>query len=124
MSKQELVPNSHPADFLGHLSQLMREPSFRKFHQEYFSTWSDSKASLMLIKTYFLIESELSRQGFIANEDEIIEVIRRLMKHRECRRYLVDSMVSFINDDQDFSRNFAQLINQETTKILRIEGSP
>jgi len=99
-----------PLDFIHHLEQIMTDPTCRSFFDEYFKTWGDIKATLMLIKAYLMIDTETNRiYGRSLPPTVISDILRHVIKDSETRRYLVDSMEKFMKES---NQNFNQICHQ------------
>jgi hypothetical protein len=131
-STQESQISTRPSDFMSYLATLMADPIFRGFYREYFATWSDSKASLMLIKAYLMIEHELSKRTDYLLPDHmntdidphiVIEILQKLMKHSQYRHYLVQSMDLYMKNEQDFTHMFNELVWKDTDKLSVLRGA-
>jgi predicted nucleic-acid-binding protein len=95
----EYAVEKNSGGFMGRLRDLMENDSFREFATEYFSTWDDTKASMMLIHHYMLIEGEyLERTGKNLESDKIIEILKTIMANSECRKIIVDNMSKFFEN--------------------------
>ena len=120
----EIVKYEDPLNFIHHLEQIMTDPTFRCFFDEYFKTWGDTKATLMLMKAYIMIEEETKKiYGKDQNFDSSIvsEILRNVLKNSETRKYLVESMESFMSNThrKTFNEICLQTIQQKNIFLIK-----
>lgn len=91
-----------PDGFMDRMAQIMAEEPVKNFFRDYFSTWSDARAALMLLQTYIVIDDEYRRQtnGKSMPSDEIAAIVREMVRDSECRKLLVDAMTQFSNGNE------------------------
>lgn len=110
---------SQPDDFLSRLHKIMRDPEIVKFFQMYFSTWSDTRASLMLMNVYLLVEEEFEQSvGRKPKGTDVASVVRQLMIDASYRRMIVDSFNEYTtNIHTNFHQNIRSLIADNKLSI-------
>ena len=113
------IHKDKPLDFIHHLEIIMTDPTFRAFFDEYFKTWGDTKATLMVMKAYLMIEEETKKTSRKISSKEISEILRQILLNRETRRYLVESMESFMKSEhrQTFNQICHDTIKKQTLLI-------
>ena len=83
--------------FLDKLSDIMSDPQFRNFIEEYFETIDDVKTVLMMIKTYSLLRSNiLKNTGVEPTKEEMVQIMRSAIGDKEFRVMMVDSLNNFM----------------------------
>jgi hypothetical protein len=96
-------------DFLSILAILMNDYDFKDFCKTNLSTWSDSKAALMMINMYVIIDEECGEK---LSSTEIINIIRQMMKNTDTRNALITSMIKYIeNPDSKFKTHIKNYIS-------------
>lgn len=103
-------------DFFEELATVMSNEEFRKFFTEYFGSWDDIKAIMMIMKTYEYIDSEYQERtgGKMMEPSKIADVMRAIMKKHEFRKIMVEGVNEFMDNRQKFKDTYR--------KYLAIEG--
>lgn len=85
-------------DCLSIVAKLMSDDTFRDFFTEYFSTWSDARAVLMLMNGYvFIEETFISHTGKKPKPNDVLYILRKMMMNGDYRRIIRDSMLQFLD---------------------------
>ena len=96
---QVTVPNNaqqKAEGFMQRMAVVMADENVKSFFRDYFSTWSDARAALMLLQTYIVIdEAYLQKTGTRMSSEQISAVVREMVSDKECRKILVDAMSQF-----------------------------
>lgn len=104
--------------FLERLGAVMRDAQVQAFFQDYFATWSDGKAALMLIHAYVAIEQVLVRDGIRATSDEIVALVRLAVADKDTRKLLVDAMQHYVSDNNTRFVEAVQRVVQASHLLL------
>lgn len=102
--------SASPSTFYEHLSALMSDPVFRSFVERYFSTWSDSKATLMLMHLFAFVSDEYTNEtGQRLDDAQCLQLVRALMDDVDCRGLVVQGMKRFMDaENESFLKAYRQ----------------
>lgn len=119
MKNAMLTTYTAPDDFLSSMGRIMRDPDVVKFFRTYFSTWSDTRASLMLMNVYILVEEEFeSVMNTKPREHEVAGIVRQLMLDSTYRRMIIDSFNEYTsNIHTNFQNNIRTLVHDKKLTI-------
>ena len=82
---------------------LMNQKDFRMLFDNHFHDFSEIKSILLIMKTYQYLENLYVKQHHVLpNKEYMSRGIRNLMANGEARRFLVNSTVTFMNDEDKF----------------------
>ena len=102
-SSQDSTSEDEPRDFMVKLGKIMSDPQFKGFFKDYFNDWSDIKTAIMFMKTYAFIDEEYYKStGHHMDPEELVEVLRKMMKDRDCRQLIVQNMDGYMNGKTKF----------------------
>lgn len=120
-SASSTTPSS-PHDFIERLAEIMTDPAVRSFFNDYFKTWSDGQACLMLMHAYNVIDETYARKngGARLTSDQIVPLVRRAVSNADCRKVLCTAMQRYISDDVSV---FANILQQETIEQTQPQGT-
>ena len=90
--KGPVTKHTNPDTFLGKLGDVMEDPNFRSFFDENFGTWDDCKAVLMVMKGYQVLRNTNKE----ASKEEILVTLEKMLKKRETRKQLCNTMNDFM----------------------------
>jgi hypothetical protein len=93
--------------FFQFIDIIMNDEKLRGFIDEFFDDWDDVKTSILVMKTYQIIDLELKRIENIGNykinmdnrRKLMIGLIKEMMTDSECRQELVRNMNVFMGMD-------------------------
>jgi hypothetical protein len=102
-------------DYLSTMAVIMT-PVFRKFFRSAFSTWTDTKATVMMMKMYMFIGDTY---GTRLTSHQIVEIIRKLIGDTQCRGVIVNIMSEFIEGNGNFECLCKKLINEYAVGKLK-----
>ena len=93
--------------FFQFIDIIMNDEKLRGFIDEFFDDWDDVKTSILVMKTYKIIDLELKRIENIGNykinmdnrRKLMIGLIKEMMTDSECRQELVRNMNVFMGMD-------------------------
>jgi hypothetical protein len=102
--------------FFQFIDLIMTDDKLRGFIDEYFSDWDDVKTSILVMKTYQVVESEMKRleetgvsRISISNRRKLmIGLIKEMMTNSECRQELVRNMNVFMGTEHLNCRNMIE----------------
>lgn len=118
---KELVLREKPLDFIHHLETIMTDSTFRSFFDEYFKTWGDTKATIMVMKAYLMIEEETKKLEKEIAPAQISQILREILINSETRKYLVESMETFMKPEHrtSFNQICHETISKYSTKLIK-----
>ena len=97
--------------FMEKMAQVMSNPEFCEFFNEYFKDWSDTKASLMMMKTYaFVDEQYINQTGQKLSSEEIMIIVKKMVMNSDYRQLLVNEMDNFITNKGRFLEYYQKSI--------------
>ncbi len=93
--------------FFQFIDIIMTDEKLRGFIDEFFGDWDDVKTTILIMKTYQVIDIELKRlednDKYKINSDErrklMIGLIKEMMTNSECRQELVRNMNVFMGTE-------------------------
>ena len=93
--------------FFQFIDIIMTDEKLRGFIDEFFGDWDDVKTTILVMKTYQVIDIELKRlednDKYKINSDErrklMIGLIKEMMTNSECRQELVRNMNVFMGTE-------------------------
>ena len=93
--------------FFQFIDIIMNDEKLRGFIDEFFGDWDDVKTTILVMKTYQVIDIELKRlediDKYKINTDErrklMIGLIKEMMTNSECRQELVRNMNVFMGTE-------------------------
>ena len=105
--------------FFQFIDLIMTDDKLRGFIDEYFSDWDDVKTSILVMKTYQVVESEMKRLeetgvskiSRISSSNRrklMIGLIKEMMTNSECRQELVRNMNVFMGTEHLNCRNMIE----------------
>ncbi len=108
--------------FFQFMDILMNDDNLRGFIDDFFSDWDDVKTSILMMKTYQLIDMEIKnveQTGTLQIEPSnrrklIIGLVKEMMTNSECRQELVRNMNQFMGMDH---LNCRKLIEQRVPEL-------
>jgi len=100
-------------------NRFMTDEKIRGFIDEFFGDWDDVKTTILVMKTYQVVDSELKRLEengkYKINIEErrklMIGLIKEMMTNSECRQELVRNMNVFMGTEHG---NCRKLVEQKT----------
>ncbi len=103
--------NAKQNGFLSRLQDIMTDEKVETFFKDYFSTWSDTKAALMLMQTYVSIDdSYFAQVGQRMPPEQIVVIVRKMIGDADCRKILVEAMNQYTTDsDSKFLEAYKQV---------------
>lgn len=109
-------PPSQCDNFMGRLATVMSNEHVRDFFADFFDTWFDTKAALMMLHVYGCIDVEYTKQtGERLTSTEIVEVMRQMFDNSECRHVLVTAMTEFLDlQNQSFLDVYRRVAPNQT----------
>lgn len=119
-TKREIVRSGHKSlesnPFFQFVDLLMSDDNIRKYIDQFFGDWDDIKTTVMVMKTYQVVEEEIKRleaNGKLRMTAEIrrkfmIGLIKEMMTNGDCRAELVVKMNDFMGGTY---KNCRTLIN-------------
>ena len=109
----------HSGGFLGILSDVMRNPSFRELFDSYFNTWDDVKAVFMLMKVYQIIDRKLKEKNVEISSDQMVFIVQSAFSDGKFRRLITNDMNEFTEKNVDFdSGSFGELVDTILNKNM------
>jgi len=90
--------------FFTFLDKIMSDPELRGYFDEFFETWSDIRASIMIMKTYQMVDQHL-KDSHVSFSDStqrskiMIGIIKGMLSDSSCRQEMVKNMESFENGE-------------------------
>ncbi len=105
--------------FFQFIDVIMNDEKLRGFIDEFFSDWDDVKTTILIMKTYQVVDTELKRleengKYKINIEDRrklMIGLIKQMMTNSECRQELVRNMNVFMGTEH---LNCRKLVEEKT----------
>ena len=93
--------------FFQFIDLVMNDQNTRQYIDEFFSDWDDIKTSVMIMKTYQVVEQELrsyeeSSGNQMSNERRrllLVSLVKEMMTNGECRQELIRNMNQFMEGD-------------------------
>ena len=125
-SQETLIKNGQKSlktnRFFQFIDIIMNDEKLRGFIDEFFDDWDDIKTSILVMKTYQIIDLELKRIENIGNykinmdnrRKLMIGLIKEMMTDSECRQELVRNMNVFMGMDH---LNCRRIIEQHISTI-------
>lgn len=112
--------------FFQFIDIIMNDDSTRKYIEQFFSDWDDIKTTVMVMKTYQIIEEEIKRlekNGKIKMTQEIrrrfmIGLIKEMMTNGDCRKELVSSMNEFMGNPY---KNCRKLVEDKSAEMSHLD---
>ena len=80
-------------DFLTSVGQVMEDPLFREFIDDYFDDWDDVVASVMFLKAYQSLSKNSDPSLCMESK---VNILRESMKTVEFRHDIASGMLSFM----------------------------
>ena len=113
--------------FFQFIDIIMNDQNTRKYFDQFFSDWDDIKTTVMVMKTYQVIDDELKRLELIGKVKMIPEIrrkfmiglIKEMMTNADCRKELVYNMNEFMGGSY---KNCRKLVENRSTVSNDIEG--
>lgn len=110
--------------FFQFMDILMNDDNLRGFIDDFFSDWDDVKTSILMMKTYQLIDMEiknLEQTGSLQigpgnRRKLIIGLVKEMMTNSECRQELVRNMNQFMGMEH---LNCRKLIEQRVPELQK-----
>ena len=97
------------------IMNLMNQEDFRQLFERQFQDFSEIKSVLLIMKTYSYLENLYIReQGVKPSKEYMSAGIRKLMSNHDTRRFLVESTIAFMKDEDTFER----IVEQNFTSTL------
>ena len=97
------------------IMNLMNQDDFRQLFDTQFQEFSEIKSVLLIMKTYSYLENLYNREkGEKPSKDYMSAGIRKLMRNHDTRRFLVDSTIAFMKDEDTFEK----LLKKISTKLF------
>jgi len=114
--------------FFQFMDILMNDDNLRGFIDDFFSDWDDVKTSILMMKTYQLIDMEIKKLeqsgslqiGSDNRRKLIIGLVKEMMTTSECRQELVRNMNQFMGMDH---LNCRKLIEQRVPELHKDDKS-
>ena len=108
--------------FFQFMDILMNDENLRGFIDDFFSDWDDVKTSILMMKTYQMIDSEMKNMeesgklqiGQTHRRKLIIGLVKEMMTNSECRQELVRNMNQFMGMDH---LNCRRMIEQRVPEL-------
>lgn len=108
--------------FFQFMDILMNDDNLRGFIDDFFSDWDDVKTSILMMKTYQMIDMEiknLEQSGSLQIGSDnrrklIIGLVKEMMTNSECRQELVRNMNQFMGMEH---LNCRKLIEQRVPEL-------
>lgn len=100
----QLIKHNNPVvkrdGFLWELSGIMSDPKFRSFIDQYFDDALDTKTSIMMLKTYSILQSRASKiNGKEPSREQMVELMMKAIHNPEFRSAMVAEMKTFMDGD-------------------------
>ena len=106
-TSQDSISEDEPNDFMSKLGKIMSDPQFKEFFKNYFQDWTDIKTAIMFMKTYAFIDEEYHKNaGHHMDPEELVDILRKMIKNGDCRRLIVQNMDGFMNDKTKFLEHY------------------
>jgi len=124
--KRSLVKNGKKSlennPFFQFIDLIMNDENTRKYIDQFFSDWDDIKTTVMVMKTYQIIEEEIKRLETIGKLKMLPEIrrkfmiglIKEMMTNSDCRKELVYNMNEFMVGSYNHCR---KLVEDKSTNI-------
>lgn len=85
-------------DGMDRLADVMSDSAVRSFFHDFFGTWSDAKAALLMMYVYVSIDEEYAKQtGERMTPTDVAAIMRKMFANSQCRHVLVDAMADFMD---------------------------
>jgi hypothetical protein len=86
--------------FMTKLADIMEDPEFRGFVEQYFSDIDVTKTTIMMMKTYSVARQQImDKEGKEPDKKRMISVMKDIVNNSETRALMVESMDRFMRDD-------------------------
>ena len=102
--------------------ELMNQKDFRMLFESQFNDFSEIKSVILIMKTYHYIEKLYFEKGVLPSKEIMKKGIRELMNNANIRRFLVDSTISFIKEDNAFERIIDENLNKLRYDLLTFDN--
>jgi len=103
--------------------ELMNQKDFRMLFESQFNDFSEIKSVILIMKTYHYIEKLYFEKKRVLPSKEIMKKgIRELMNNANIRRFLVDSTISFIKEDNAFEKIIDENLNKLRYDLLTFDN--
>lgn len=123
ISKENSEINNEKFNPFDTIIELMNQKDFRMLFESQFNDFSDIKSVILIMKTYHYIEKlYFEKKGVVPSKDIMKKGIRELMNNANIRRFLVDSTLSFIKEDDMFEKIIDENLNKLRYDLLTLDG--
>ena len=102
--------------------ELMNQKDFRMLFESQFNDFSEIKSVILIMKTYHYIEKLYFEKRVLPSKEIMKKGIRELMNNANIRRFLVDSTISFIKEDNAFERIIDENLNKLRYDLLTFDN--
>tara|TARA_B100001564_G_C20238864_1_gene489551 strand:+ start:178 stop:567 length:390 start_codon:yes stop_codon:yes gene_type:complete len=103
--------------------ELMNQKDFRMLFESQFNDFSEIKSVILIMKTYHYIEKlYFEKKGVLPSKEIMKKGIRELMNNANIRRFLVDSTISFIKEDNVFEKIIDENLNKLRYDLLTFDN--
>lgn len=119
---QALPAPPNTSGFLQRLAIIMADDGVKTFFRDYFSTWSDTKAALMLMQTYVAIDDAYVREfGTRLPSEQIAGYVREIVGDKECRQAIVAAMSHYTSEAEvGFLQAYNRIAAKHHTTQLKL----
>ena len=98
---------------------LMNQSDFRELFDRQFNDFSEIKSVLLIMKTYSYLEKLYIRENGVRPSKEYMHSgIKKLIANQETRKFLVESTISFMNDEHKFEEIIEQNFDKLSPSLL------
>ena len=120
-SSHSVVPQKF--DDFETIMNLMNQDDFRQLFDTQFQEFSEIKSVLLIMKTYSYLENLYIREKGENHQKIYMSAgIRKLMRNHDTRRFLVDSTIAFMKDEDTFEKivekNFNKTVLSQNANTL------
>lgn len=96
IGEREIVSNR----FFGFVDRIMSDPELRTYFDEFFGSWNDIRAVIMVMKTYQMVDEQLKENNVSFSSPEqkrkvMIGIMKEMLVNPSCRSEMVSNMVQF-----------------------------